>query len=118
MQLHDISEFNMKQSSKNQKFAYEQYMMTMQEILLSYGQKGNCIPASKKSDCYSGDYPHTNIKCESDYVHHPNEITANRIVEWYPYQDDYFGNGIDFMLMYNLYRLSFPYEKRPSYLGF
>jgi len=118
MQLHDISEFEMKAAARKHGFAFDQYMLKMQAILSSFGEKGNCIPAAKKSDCYSGDYPHTNINCESSFVHHPEERTANRIVEWYPYQDDYYGNGIDYMLMYNLYRLSFPHEKRPAYKGF
>jgi hypothetical protein len=118
MQLHDIREFDMKVASKKHNFAYDQYLPIMQQMLLSYGTKGNCIPATKKSDCYNGDYPQTNIECDADFVHHREEITGNRIVEWYPYQDDYYGNGIDFMLMYNLYRLSFPHEKRPVYKGF
>jgi hypothetical protein len=118
MQLHDIREFDMKAASKKHNFAYDQYLPIMQQMLLSYGTKGNCIPATKKSDCYNGDYPQTNIECDAGFVHHREEITGNRIVEWFPYQDDYFGNGIDYMLLYNLYRLSFPHEKRPAYEGF
>ena len=118
MQLHDIDESDMKKASNKNNYAFDQYLFLMQDILSSYGKEGNCIPTAKKSDCYQGDYPHTNIPCESTFVHHPEEITANRIVEWFPYQNDYYGNGIDFMLMYNLYRLSFPHEKRPAYKGF
>lgn len=115
MTLHDISEFDMKKAGKNYGFAYEQYLWKMQAILGSYADKGNCIPHKIKSDCYEGDYPHTNINCENGFIHHPDERTANRISEWFPYQQDLYGNGVDYMFMYNLYRLSFPHEKRPPY---
>ena len=105
MLLHDIPEKEMLEAGSERLF--EQYPERMRRILNSYSFNGNCIPAKKRSDCFADGYPHTNLDCESDFVHHPDERTGNRITEWFPYSDDFCGNGLDYMLMYNIYKLSF-----------
>ncbi len=77
-------------------------------ILQSYGSTGNCVPAKDTVNCYSGidTWPKPNIDCDATYVFRREEMSPNRLGQWDGTNFyDCYGNGLDFMLLCNLYRL-------------
>jgi len=113
--LHQIPDSLMVNAGHLAGIDYRSYEGLLEKILKSYNCDGNCVPAKKLTDCNVPGYPQSNLSCESGFVHHADERTGNRLAEWYSYGDDFYGNGLDFMLLYNMYRLSFPSDDAPTY---
>lgn len=114
--LHNISDADFITIGQNPPFlsglpvranVMQDYRAIMESILSTYGCSGNGIPESSPPSCTS-QHPHGAINTNSIYYYRLEELTSDRIGKVNMHaNDNLFGDGLDYMLLYNLYHLAF-----------